>query len=69
MESDTLVDNSNRPRRKSIPVCNDDKSARPVPRRTKSHRECPVNSANHLTPEVHADDAGGIKKDLAILVF
>ena len=59
--SDTLVDNSNRPRYKSIPVCNDDKSAGPVSRRTKSQRECPVNNANHLTPEVHADDAGGIK--------
>ena len=60
-ESGTLVDNSKRPRCKSIPVCYDDMSAGPVSRRTKSHRECPVNNAIHLAPEVNADDAGGIK--------
>ena len=63
-ESDTpvskLLDNSNRPRCKSIPGCND-LSARPLPRRTASHRECPVYSADHLTPEVHADETGRIK--------
>ena len=59
-ESDTLEDNSNRPRCKSIPVCND-LSAGPLSRRTKSHRECPVYNADHLTPEVHVDDTGRIK--------
>ena len=63
-ESDRLVskllDNSNRPRCKSIPVGND-LSAGPLSRRTASHRECPLYNANHLTPEVHADETEKIK--------
>ena len=63
-ESDTpvskVLDNSNRPRCKSIPVCNDFRAGS-LTRRTASHRECPTYNADHLTPEVHADETDRIK--------
>ena len=65
-ESDTpvskVLDNSNRPRCKSIPVCNDFRRGRPsLSRRTASHRECPTYNADHSTPEVHTDETERIK--------
>lgn len=63
-ESDTpvskVLDNSNRPRCKSTPVCYD-LSAGPLSRRTASHRECPIYNADHSTSEVHADETGRFK--------
>ena len=55
-----LLDNSNRPRCKSIPVGNDLRAG-PLSRRTASHRECPLYNADHLTAEVHADETERIK--------
>lgn len=62
-ESDTpmskLSDNSNRPRCKSTPVCND-LSPGKLSRRTASHRECEMNNAVHSPPDVH-DETRKIK--------
>ena len=54
-----LLDNSNKPRCKSTPLCND-LSPGPLSRRTASHRECELNSAVHSPPDVH-DETRKIK--------
>lgn len=55
-----LLDNSNRPRCQSTPVCND-LGAGMLSRRTASHRECEMYNADHSTADVHGDETGRIK--------
>lgn len=55
-----LLDESNRPRCQSTPVCNDVNPGS-LSRRTASHRECKINNADHSTPDVQLDEMGKIK--------